>query len=1047
MNKQLLLIILLLLQSLSVFIPSTAGADWVIDGDTVYVDNAQVYLSVTPHTIIESDTVTFHLRSKQYSGNIDAVWLFNTSNCRPRKPVYFKIGNGEWTLLNKTIVIENITYQNYTKAYSLESININQGVDYYLKIPMEMTFNTSGKYWFGIKKTGDTWTQGLWLDPWWDSNWNYYRTITIDHTYIIAPLTNFPLMVYIPNTIAPSCDGGDSIRFISSNNVTAFAYEIEYWNVGGSYVWVNISETITSGSSYKFLMYYNNSGASDNQNPTGVWDSNYQFVHHMNETSDNIIDSTGYSNDGTKVGSPSYSNTGKIGNAIRFDGTNDCFEGVLAKADMDHDTSFFEFWVKPDYADTIGIALGWVYTGDNRFMLGQADSGAGTWRYGWGDQYEYYGTADTNWHYLSYRVTSGEVISAYVDGTFYISENSAAFGTGTSDIFIGVGIENTATYRFDGLIDEVRISNSSRNASWRNASFHSMNQTTGFLTWGSEIAGLSAPTGFIATTLSDSEIFLNWTKEAESTHTYLVRKTGGYPASRSDGTNIYNNTGVNYTDDTGLSIMTAYYYSAWGFNSTTGNWSTSAGTTNHTGPANPTSVNGAVGTGYLNATWTKGTRADNTTVVRKATGYPTSPTDGTEIYNSSGLFYNDTGFSDGYYKLFSWNDTVELFSSGANVLYGSLTIRVYDENTSDAITGWDVFITDEEGVVTYENTGNNNPLLIDIDDLPTGANTAIKINATDYDFRLYYMDIYANNQYVLDGYLSPENISELYVLIVVDEYDEPVDNAQLQIQQYINATSGYKNISVRITDANGQIAVYLIPGSYNSLYKIIISKTGYETEIADYIPDSVYYGIYYPKIFEIHSSVEDVDLYTFWDLINFNATMYTNNTIKVMYEDTDTNTTNAQFYTYETFNFSSVLNATNTTTSDTFTFWIGGVNASREHEVILHLNHTVLGYVVQTIIVLPVYTPKYSNIETKIRAVFGEFELNFSHLLFVYLPAIILLVIFSKKRPEIGCVGSGLWMGFVGIYLAIPVEAAALVPFIVTLGIILIIVKGGKSKL
>lgn len=71
----------------------------------------------------------------------------------------------------------------------------------------------------------------------------------------------------------------------------------------------------------------------------------------------------------------------------------------------------------------------------------------------------------------------------------------------------------------------------------------------------------------------------------------------------------------------------------------------------------------------INLTWTLGTGgADKTVIVRNSTGvtsYPTSPTDGTEIYNNTGTSYEDTGLRQGtmfYYSAWSWNNTYSNFS-------------------------------------------------------------------------------------------------------------------------------------------------------------------------------------------------------------------------------------------------------------------------------------------------------------------------------------------------------------------------------------------------
>ena len=80
------------------------------------------------------------------------------------------------------------------------------------------------------------------------------------------------------------------------------------------------------------------------------------------------------------------------------------------------------------------------------------------------------------------------------------------------------------------------------------------------------------PSSFSASASSTSQIDLSWNKGAGADYTRIQRKTGSYPTSISDGTNIYNDTGTSKSD-TSLSSGIKYYYSAWSWNATEGLWS------------------------------------------------------------------------------------------------------------------------------------------------------------------------------------------------------------------------------------------------------------------------------------------------------------------------------------------------------------------------------------------------------------------------------------------------------------------------------------------
>ena len=68
------------------------------------------------------------------------------------------------------------------------------------------------------------------------------------------------------------------------------------------------------------------------------------------------------------------------------------------------------------------------------------------------------------------------------------------------------------------------------------------------------------PLNFVATA-GDGQISLSWTKGDGAQRTMVRRSTSGYPATPSDGTQVYFDTGTSFTD-TGLTNGTTYYYSA-----------------------------------------------------------------------------------------------------------------------------------------------------------------------------------------------------------------------------------------------------------------------------------------------------------------------------------------------------------------------------------------------------------------------------------------------------------------------------------------------------
>ncbi|MDD4409934.1 MAG: glycine-rich protein, partial [Candidatus Pacebacteria bacterium] len=81
------------------------------------------------------------------------------------------------------------------------------------------------------------------------------------------------------------------------------------------------------------------------------------------------------------------------------------------------------------------------------------------------------------------------------------------------------------------------------------------------------LSNMSSPTDLTFPTIAYNSIILNWNRGTGSTRTYIVRKQGSIPTSRTDGTNIYDDTG-NAFIDTGLTDNTEYCYALYGTDGT-----------------------------------------------------------------------------------------------------------------------------------------------------------------------------------------------------------------------------------------------------------------------------------------------------------------------------------------------------------------------------------------------------------------------------------------------------------------------------------------------
>src|SRR3989344_5992641 len=333
--------------------------------------------------------------------------------------------------------------------------------------------------------------------------WNYREKIAIKKEKVAGSLTNFPVLITktdtdlkhtsfggnVASSSAGITGGGGDFVFTSSDGTTKLDHEIEKYasSSGELWAWVEIP-TLNNSKDTAIYMYYGgpNSGAT-NQNPTGVWDTNYKGVWHMKETSGTTVkDSTSNAFDGTKktATEPDPSSTSKINGGQNFDGTDDyVYTPDNTALHMNQATSMtFSAWIK---ADTLTSFRDIIRYDDLDNLDGDANGTRNLYLFRMnGSKIEfYYGpssalssvlptytfTTGYCYHVVATRNVSADTESVYIDGSLNLSETDTTTGTWetTGQYTIFGRFDNTTNQNyFDGIIDEIRISNSARSADW-----------------------------------------------------------------------------------------------------------------------------------------------------------------------------------------------------------------------------------------------------------------------------------------------------------------------------------------------------------------------------------------------------------------------------------------------------------------------------------------------------------------------------------------------------------------------------------------------------
>jgi len=180
------------------------------------------------------------------------------------------------------------------------------------------------------------------------------------------------------------------------------------------------------------------------------------------------------------------------------------------------------------------------------------------------------------------------------------------------------------------------------------------------------------PSNLTDTAHAGTSVDLEWTKGTGADYTLIRYRTDQYPTGTSDGTLGYNSTS-NTTLVGSLSYGQIYYFRAWAWNSTTTLYSNgTSDRTCYTDPNAPTSF--VVTETTCNSTalsWVKGTGADWTKIQYRTDQYPTTYTDGTQAYNSTGTSVNITGLDSGqiyYIRAWSYDTESGYYDSYAQLL-------------------------------------------------------------------------------------------------------------------------------------------------------------------------------------------------------------------------------------------------------------------------------------------------------------------------------------------------------------------------------------------
>ena len=442
---------------------------------------------------------------------------------------------------SKTLSISGLSYSTTYKVYvnctdgtdwtrewydfTTRSIDINTSIDTISPYdtstnPLSITATSSGDdtpdnvtLYYRWSDDNTSWSGGGGASVnWYDTGWTKRKLITINNSKVAGDLNNYPVYIeYIDSDLSSNAhaDGYDIIFVDYSDNSTKYSHELVNYSSGTIKAFINV--TILSGSSdTKIWMYYDNDSISSSQEDiTGTWDNHYVGVWHLEEDpsvagSGGILDSTSNNIDGTDNGGMDSNDivAGATGNALEFDGNDYIDLGNNGLMDFGTDNWTIEAWVNHpnsnanqesivckggDNSGGIRWALALAEkTGDSQLFTLTVDDNS--------DKYQCEGNDDvctTLWEYVV--ATRGSNLQTYHDtsteSTTGVGDTYDLSGTSQANAYIGAIWDqgSSAISKFmTGKIDEVRVSDIFRGTDYRDTTYNTINDPSGFSYRGSE---------------------------------------------------------------------------------------------------------------------------------------------------------------------------------------------------------------------------------------------------------------------------------------------------------------------------------------------------------------------------------------------------------------------------------------------------------------------------------------------------------------------------------------------------------------------------------
>ena len=359
--------------------------------------------------------------------------------------------------------------------------------------------------------------------------YSYYAQITVDKTKVGETGANFAVLFsgtydgtgkepdlrtvanggHVQNTASGGASGSYTVPadLVFSPNIdgsSKYDFEIEKYNAstGEIVAWVQCG--VSTAADTVFYVAYGDIGVTTSQeNVAGTWDANFVMVHHLHQTAGNYIDSTSNSHDSDVVSVESRTRT-IIDNAPGFVTASSHQIEIPDHADFDIANVTLEAIVNLDVKDQIGHILSKDAAGynDDFYLQFGADNHLDLMYHRDSNGTEYGITSDnaltTGTNYWIIGQIDGSGMRMYVNKILQADEDVIALeGIKGSTVKFHIGEHVQGANPMDGIIDEVRVSDTTRTANYATTCHNNQSSPSTFYSVGDEQSVTIPRSGFV----------------------------------------------------------------------------------------------------------------------------------------------------------------------------------------------------------------------------------------------------------------------------------------------------------------------------------------------------------------------------------------------------------------------------------------------------------------------------------------------------------------------------------------------------------------------